>query len=439
MPKGGGAGTYHASVTRAGASNERRVLGIILGAGLLVRLPFALFDARVSPDMGVFVTWAQTIADHGLVYLTDHVQVIVYPPLSMLAIGAAGVLASAAQSVLASGGDLLVFLIKLPPIAADIGLAWLIASLLRGHAPRIRLGAAALVAFNPALWYLSAVWGQTDSVYLFFGVAAVAALGTGAGAGAWSRYGLALATKVQPLALAPIMVIASLRRRGAGALAAGVAAAVAVPVVLLIPWFVGGGVPAYLGNLWGVTPRLDDSAANLWYAVYLGNTDALALASQHPLGLPVPAGVIGYLLLGAVVAVVCAAMWWRGPAVGLALPATILAMAPFMLLAGMRERYLLPALPFLLLLAADWDDVPHITGTWLGFAALTTTQTINLLAIAPPDASLWSGLFLDQTAGPLARAVEVLTLAAAAANSLLLAWLLAALARRALGRARAVQ
>ena len=419
------------AVRSAAAKHEGRALAAILLAGLLVRLPFAFFNAHVSVDMGIFVEWARAIADHGLVAMTDNVHVVVYPPLSMLLIGAAGVVSASLSAALDVGNGLLVFLIKLPPIVADIGLAWLVARMLRGREPRVRLVSAALIAFNPAFFYLSAVWGQTDSVYVFFAVAALAALGRRAIETGWLAYGLAVASKVQPLLLAPVIVIGSLRARQPGRLATGVAIACLLLAALTIPWLAGGGAATYLGNLWGLTPRLDDSATNLWYLLRLGDTTQLALASQHPVGLPVPASAIAYAMLAAVAALVCGALWWHRAAVGLVLPAAILGMAPYMLLAGMRERYLLPALPFALLFAAGWEKVEQRPrGAWLAFLGVTLAQTVNLLAIAPPDRSLWSGLFLDQTAGPLARPIELLSLAAAAVNTLVFAWLLTALLRR---------
>ena len=98
-------------------------------------------------------------------------------------------------------------------------------------------------------------------------------------------------------------------------------------------------------------------------------------------------------------------------------------MAPYLLLTGMRERYLLPAIPISLLLAARWDGAP-LRCRWLVFAGVTFTETVNLLAFAAPDRSLWSGNSLDQVSGSLARPVELLCLTGAAVSSLILAWLL---------------
>ena len=96
----------------------------------------------------------------------------------------------------------------------------------------------------------------------------------------------------------------------------------------------------------------------------------------------------------------------------------------------MRERYLLPAIPMSLLLAARWDGAPRVRGAWLVFAGITFTEAVNLLAFASPDRSLWSGNSLDQVSGSFARPVELLCLVGAAVSSLILAWLLVVLVWR---------
>lgn len=63
---------------------------------------------------------------------------------------------------------LYVCLIKLPAILADLGIAFLIYRFveeLKGQ--KAAKLAAAIFLFNPASWYISAVWGQTDSIINF--------------------------------------------------------------------------------------------------------------------------------------------------------------------------------------------------------------------------------------------------------------------------------
>ncbi len=65
-------------------------------------------------------------------------------------------------------------LIKLPSILADFVIAWVIYRFgVLWHRPRIALWVAFIYLFNPALWYNSAFWGQTDSLVAAFGLLSV--------------------------------------------------------------------------------------------------------------------------------------------------------------------------------------------------------------------------------------------------------------------------
>ena len=57
-------------------------------------------------------------------------------------------------------------LVQIPPILADAGIAWLVQWYLgqRGHGPRARVAATALVAFGPVFFAVSGYHGQIDSL-----------------------------------------------------------------------------------------------------------------------------------------------------------------------------------------------------------------------------------------------------------------------------------
>ncbi|KKQ50941.1 MAG: hypothetical protein US72_C0026G0001, partial [Microgenomates group bacterium GW2011_GWC1_38_12] len=70
-----------------------------------------------------------------------------------------------------------IFFNKLPAIFADVGISFLIYRIVKEFKDQKRGEmSAALFLFLPPSWYLSAVWGQTDSLYIFFILASFLAL-----------------------------------------------------------------------------------------------------------------------------------------------------------------------------------------------------------------------------------------------------------------------
>lgn len=141
-------------------SNKSRIYLIALFTlAILVRLAVAPLWGH-GYDTKTFIDWAQAIQQFGWlrVYQTSNAN---YPPLGAALIGFSGWL----ETFASSGDSLAVWrlLIKLPAIAADMGIAALVWHLAKGRKGAILLVASVL--FNPALFYLSAVWGQVDAIY----------------------------------------------------------------------------------------------------------------------------------------------------------------------------------------------------------------------------------------------------------------------------------
>src|SRR5439155_3331856 len=110
-----------------------------------------------------------------------------------------------------------VFWLKLPPILGDLGLAWLVGLLATRLAPAgrrfpVRGVAVAAILFNPAIFFVSAVWGQADSVFSLLIVASFVLLGDrdasplreAAGAAALAA---AIVTKPQSLFVLPVVLL----------------------------------------------------------------------------------------------------------------------------------------------------------------------------------------------------------------------------------------
>ena len=155
--------------------HERVILAAILLFGLLVRLPFAAVDFHTTNDIDTYRRWARTIHVRGLATIYDGTDVN-YPPLLLYVFGGAASVEAHLPVVLRAGDGALTALIKLSSILADVLTAWLIAWALRRQGSVRHILTCGLYAFNPAVWYVSTHWNQTDSVYTPFLVASVVAL-----------------------------------------------------------------------------------------------------------------------------------------------------------------------------------------------------------------------------------------------------------------------
>src|SRR5919201_4440696 len=108
-------------------------LAIVLVAGLLVRLPLAWFDPRVSADLGLIRGWARVAAADGMVAVSTRTEVTHYQPFALYLIGLAGWIETQLPAVLRHGDATLNALIKLPSMVADVATAALPAWALRSH------------------------------------------------------------------------------------------------------------------------------------------------------------------------------------------------------------------------------------------------------------------------------------------------------------------
>src|SRR5581483_11166189 len=147
--------------------NALAPLAAILGAGLVLRLLF-IGSEGFHNDIGAFESWAGTLRDNPPWLFYKNAGFADYPPgyfLVLWIVGHVYALLPGAAADQSHGYALLRTLVKLPAIAMDLVDAGLVFAIARRYASRgIALLAAALLALNPAAIYVSAYWGQVDSV-----------------------------------------------------------------------------------------------------------------------------------------------------------------------------------------------------------------------------------------------------------------------------------
>ncbi len=191
-------------------------LGSLFLAGFAIRLLFA-GGGGFPYDMSSFSAWAQRLAERGPwdFYPRPGEDFFVdYPPGYLYVLWGLGKLTNA----LGAGAPSVLW-VKLPPILADLGLAWLVGELATRMAPArisrrypIRGPAAAAILLNPAVFFISAVWGQADVILAVLVVGASLLLATGEPtfrreAGGIALLAVALGTKPQGAFALPMVVL----------------------------------------------------------------------------------------------------------------------------------------------------------------------------------------------------------------------------------------
>jgi Gpi18-like mannosyltransferase len=147
-------------------------LAAILGAGLVLRLLF-IGAAGFHNDIAAFESWTLTLRDNPPWQFFAKVSFSEYPP------GYFVILWVIAKVYAVLGGDsqgglLLRALVKLPAIVMDVVNAGIVFAIARRYASQgVALAAAAALALNPVAIYVSAYWGQVDSVSWGFALIAV--------------------------------------------------------------------------------------------------------------------------------------------------------------------------------------------------------------------------------------------------------------------------
>jgi hypothetical protein len=305
-------------------------------------------------------------------------------------------------------------LMKVPAVAADLGLALLVAYALRDR-PRWAVIGAAAILLHPAVIDVSAWWGQYESVYALAALAAAILAINGRTGWAVAALTVALLTKPQALPLLVPLAAWVWATAGWRGLARAAIVGAAVALVLWLPFIADGGPAGYLANLGKYQGEIFAFASlrawNLWWLFQEAVAGGGFIPDSTALVGPLTLRHAGLALAGVLEVLVALAVI-RDPrprTLVLAFAASV--MVAFSVMTTMHERYAYAALVFLVLL------IPERAGRWLTLA-FGVVFTLNLLAAVPPTARIGEVL---PVAGPLGVAGSVAMLAITGALLLMLA------------------
>jgi dolichyl-phosphate-mannose--protein O-mannosyl transferase len=326
-------------------------LWLLLGAGFVIRLLF-MGNEGFKNDVSSFEAWSATLLGHPFSQFYAATSFADYPPGYFYVLWLVGHV----WGVISPHGnyDVLKYLVKLPAVVMDLIDGALVYAIARRFATeRIALVAAALFVLNPATIFISAAWGQVDSISSGFALAGIYFLirsqdgnRTSNVVAAWSLLAYSLLIKPQAAVLIPLFIAfafvdRSRLRERLTATGAGIVAALAVALVLTLPfhptanpidafsWLLskytfGKNVYAYNSvnafNLWSA-----------WHPFWQGDSTPLFGLPQYAWGMA--------LVLAATALVVVRYVQARTGAAFLE-AAALLTLAFFMLATRMHERYI---------------------------------------------------------------------------------------------------
>ena len=331
-------------------------------------------------DVDDFLAWARAIATNGLGQAYD--ERISFPPVLPWIWWLLGTVAPPFLNP-ARDDPMALAILKLPATLADLGMAavvgWSLAS--RGYRGWAIAASVALLLV-PATWYVSALWGQFESLYVL--PMLVGWMLVTRGRAGWAAVAIAVGLMTKPQALPLVVPLAAfyLRRFGfAGSIRAGLVAA-ATAAVLWLPFLGAGGIARYAENLASYASQFAWLSLNAWNPWWILQVAVAApgqfVSDAVPIAGPMTIHWVGVGLAGLLELAIFAWVWRRPSAMALAWGLAAASLAAFVGLTAMHERYAYAALVFLLL---AWPDRLAIS-TW---AVLAVTVTLNLVAAAPPS------------------------------------------------------
>jgi len=362
-------------------------LAALLAAALVVRIaltPLWAYLPNNFSDEGCWKDWMQAIHQHGLlnVFRTANTDYVGYQYVLWLL---SGVYSAIGGSNYGHEVLRLHLLVKAPSVLFDMGLIIAMFAVSRSlfqemHLPRpqtLALIAAAVIAFQPAVLYDSAVWSQTDSAVTLAMLLALFFAIRGRPKWAFGIWAAGFLIKPHPIIILPLLLYLTWRRDGR-ALLPGFATAAGVALIALAPWLIHGDgtqIARIYRNLFDADyQRLSAQAWNAWWFADLTlhpkpDQAVFVFVSYRMLGLllTISTGFLALLYLHA-----------RANLRGSLVAAAYLAFAFYLLPVSTHDRYLYPFFAFML-------PVTVAERRWrLMYALASVAFLFNLTVVAPP-------------------------------------------------------
>jgi len=342
---------------------------LLLAIGIL-KIAFVPFFPGLGIDVGSYEAWSARLVDVGPAGTYTPGYFLDYPPGYLYALWAAGSLARA----IGATGDAMRLIVEGPALFADFVLALLLFAMIRRSGrPQMAWVGMLLFALNPALLFDTLGWGQSDSVPALLMLLSMAMVLDGEYEFSWALAAMAALVKPQALMFLPVLGLWTLLHGRVVQWAASAVVFLTVGFLLILPFQLGQDSWRWIFSLYGSTAAYyHETSVNAFnFMALIGGLRAPDATTV----LGVSFFTIGMSLVALLYLWIVYLIWQEPSPKRLNLAVVLALFGSFMFAPRMHERYLYPALVFLIPLVVETP----ILGVVL--AALSVTYLANLAAV----------------------------------------------------------
>lgn len=363
-------------------NNQSCLIFIILIA--VFRLVISFMEPYAI-DMGGYLAWSRYLASNGPAGLYSAYH-IVYAPFYLYFLWLSGLLAKA----LGLPFYLHIYLIKLWAVLFEF-LGALILFRMAERAGRRHAGVIAALCYvmNPAVFMNSSIWGQFDTIPATMLLGSIYLLDSGKRNAGALLFLTAILTKPQSGLLVPMVLYLYFKdfrwdRKNTLRVASGIVAGIGLYLLIVLPFYeptalCGSAVPAFLDPFWWLFDLYFRSVGDYPYATANGfNFWTLAGGQIREDFLPFMG--LTYKTWGSILFLLSAAYVFfllfkgRGANMPILYGSYLMLFSAFMWITRMHERYLLPAVIFIVLAAAY--DKRHLPAAILTSLCVFANQLV---------------------------------------------------------------
>jgi Gpi18-like mannosyltransferase len=356
---------------------NRRELSIfifMIMSALILRLCFITVPGYRN-EVTNYKIWSQSAAIFGVHNIYDKTWCNI-PPANAYLFKGIGYIHKAIVPSNNKETSLFQFLVKIPPILADILISILIFIFVRKkNTFKVSLLAASAYAFNPAVIISSAYWGQMDPVATLIALGAVICLVNDMCAWAWALLALALLTNIHLGILIPIFALITWKREGLASAIRGAVSGWGVFFIVLLPFIIFHQIDRIIDRLFYWTsgyPYISFVAFNFWWP-FRGGDGNWMLDTDRFLNI-VSYRTFSIILLGVLFLLLLRYLYLRYKDDNAVIFTSFLSIFFYFIVSTqMYARNVMPSLVFLVLLAVNDKNMRVV------YSVLSSAAFMNLL------------------------------------------------------------